>query len=73
MKSFSEVLMAQLKDKGLDLAEDVAGLVVEAVFDAAAEVFAATENKYDDLTIPLLGIAKPAILQLIDKIDGEVG
>ena len=68
-KSLSELL----KEKGLDVAEDAAKLVVEAVFEFAEEAVLKTENKYDDVLVALLPVAKPLVLELVDKIDGKVG
>lgn len=71
--NYKSALVARLKEAGLDLAEDVAGVVVEAVFDAAGDVVEATPNKYDDMMLPVLALVKPKLLDLVDKIDGEVG
>jgi len=66
-------LMDRLKGKGLDLAEEAAGIVVKEVFAWVKESAAESENKYDDLLIAALSVAEPAIMEMIDKIDGEVG
>ena len=70
---FNEKLKEKLKEKGLDLAEDVAEDVVSAVFETAEEVIKETPNKIDDMFLGILGLAKPRVLDLVDKIDGEVG
>jgi len=62
-----------LKEKGLDVAEDAAKLVVEAVFEFAEEAVKKTENKYDDVALAILPVVKPIVLDLVDKIDGEEG
>ena len=70
----SKAIIAEiLKKHGLDIAEDVAVLAVKSVFNALPEILLATENKFDDLLIPVLGVVKEPIMKLIDKIDGEVG
>lgn len=66
-------LVAKLKDKGLDLAEEAAKIVFEASLDWAAESAVKSENKIDDFVVGLLPLAKSHILAQIDKIDGEVG
>ena len=65
-------LVDGLKGKGLDLAEDAAVIVVEAVIDWVGQSAAKSENKYDDLLIAILPILKSEALKLADKIDGKV-
>lgn len=67
-----KMFVAELKKEGLDIAEDAVMSVVKVVFRMLPSVFLATENKYDDLTIPFLGILRPIIENLVDKIDGKV-
>lgn len=62
-----------LKGKGLDVAEDAAIKAVKALFEILPMIVAKTENKYDDMLIPVLGVLEPKIIELLDKIDGEVG
>lgn len=62
-----------LKGKGLDVAEDVAIKAVKGVFEVLPVIIAKTENKYDDLLLPILGILEGEIVRLLDKIDGEEG
>jgi hypothetical protein len=66
-------LAEKLKEQGLDLAEDAAVLVVEAVFSWAEEQVSLSENKYDDLLLVVLPIVKPMLLAEVDKIDGKEG
>lgn len=68
-----KALLEKLKDQGLDLAEDAAGLLVEAVFDWVGESALMSETKFDDLLAGVLPVVKPHVLALIDKIDGEEG
>jgi len=68
-----KLLVEKLKAVGLDVAEDAAVRVVEAVFDWATESAKLSENKIDDVIAALLPTLKPAIFEAIDKIDGEVG
>jgi len=62
-----------LKKHGLSIGEDVAVLAVKSILTALPEILEATENKFDDLLIPVLDVVQEPILKLIDKIDGEVG
>jgi len=68
-KNISEIL----KKHGLDIAENAVGSTVAGIFDALPEILLATENKYDDMLIPLLGLIRPQIMMLVDKIDGVEG
>lgn len=68
-KSFSDLL----KEQGLDLAEDVAKKLAEALFVYVEKKAIESENKYDDLLLAVLPKVKPLVLDLLDKIDGEVG
>jgi hypothetical protein len=63
----------KLKEAGLELAEQSVRDLVENCFETLKVIVLATENKYDDLVIPLLEVAKPAVLAQVDKIDGKVG
>lgn len=60
-----------LKAKGLDLAEEAAGILAVGVLEWAEESVKLSENKYDDLAIAILPSVKSEILKLIDRIDGE--
>jgi len=66
-----QILLEGLKKEGLDVAEDAAAGAVKAVFKALPAFLLATENKYDDMLIPILGIVEPQVLAVVDKIDGE--
>ena len=67
------IIAAELKAKGLDIAEDVAVKVADAIFDTIPKILRATPNKFDDLLIPVLAVVKPKVMALIDNIDGEKG
>ncbi|MCK5608301.1 hypothetical protein KAR91_40845 [Candidatus Pacearchaeota archaeon] len=66
-------IVDEFKKEGLDIAEEAVMKIIKVSFRIAPEVFLATENKYDDLTIPFLGILQPIVEKLADKIDGEIG
>lgn len=73
MSEAKDLIKAELKAAGLDLAEDSAVLAVRAVLKAIPKVVAATDNKIDDLLVPLLQVVEGPLLSLLDKIDGEEG
>lgn len=63
-----------LKAKGLDLAEDTAKLVLEAIFDFAEQYVKHTENKTDDaLFAGIVPLIRPMLLDKLDKIDKVEG
>ena len=69
-KSLSDLL----KEKGLDLSEDAAKLVFDAIMDFAEEVIKQTPNKLDDMVgLPSIPLIKSYVHGLIDKIDKKVG
>lgn len=70
---FKKELVEELKNKGLNIAEDALKEVVEAVLDTAQKYVVASENKYDDLLVAVLPSAKKIILEQIDKLDGQEG
>jgi len=66
-------LVAMLKAKGLDIAEDSLKELLETVLTVAEELVKKSENKYDDLLLVILPQIKPYLLEAIDKLDGQVG
>ena len=66
-------LLAKLKDSGLDLAEDAAGDVLRCVFSWVKESAILSENKMDDMIVPLMLPVEAYIMSLVDKIDGKEG
>jgi len=66
-------LVAKLKDRGLDVAEEAAQVLVEEVLDWSEESVKLSGNKFDDLVLPFIPQLKAAALGLVDKIDGEEG
>lgn len=68
-----QALIAILKAKGLDIAEEALKDALEALFQVAEEVVKKSENKYDDLLLVILPQIKPYILEAVDKIDGQQG
>ena len=68
----SEELQPQITAKLLKLAETVSKESVDVLFEIADIVVKDTENKIDDMIVPVLPILKKAILNYIDKISDEV-
>jgi hypothetical protein len=68
-----KALVEELKGKGLDIAEDAAKHVVEAVFDWTEKSIELTENKIDDAVLLVLPKIKEAALKAADAIDGQKG
>lgn len=68
-----KALGLKLKDKGLDVAEEAAKVAVVAVLEWVEESAKLSDNKYDDLVSAVLPIVKDKVLELVDKVDGQVG
>lgn len=68
-----KALAAQLKAKGMDVAEDAAKVAVEATLDWLAESAVLSENKFDDLLVAIVPVVKPHVMQMLDSIDGKEG
>ncbi|MFZ8933694.1 MAG: hypothetical protein ACO2ZP_07340 [Bacteriovoracaceae bacterium] len=68
-----EALKEKLKAEGLELAEESVKDLVENALVTIRAIVKVTENKYDDMALPLIDLAEKAIMDAVDKIDGEVG
>lgn len=66
-------LALKLQAKGLDVAEDAAKVVLEAVVEWINESAVKSEGKIDDLLVPLMAALKPIADKEIDKIDKKEG
>ena len=66
-------LLNVLKGKGLDVAEESANIVLEAVIEWLGESARLSANIYDDLMLVALPKIEELAKEQIDKIDGEVG
>jgi hypothetical protein len=66
-------LVDGFKAAGLDVAEDAAVAAFKALVSMIPKVVLATDNKMDDLVIPVLAVLEPKILEALDKIDGVEG
>lgn len=67
------VLAEKLKARGLDLAEDAAGIVVEELFIWVEESAKLSETPYDDMGLIVLPQLKALALEGVDAIDGKEG
>ena len=73
-KPFDFAVLAQgLKDRGLDVAEDVVKLIVQETVAWVKTSVALTENKFDDFFIIVEPMLLPQLMTEIDKIDDKVG
>ena len=72
-KEMKQMVMEELKKAGLDIAEEAAISAVKAVLAVLPKVVAKTENKYDDLLLPVLSVLEPKLMDLLDQIDGQEG
>lgn len=68
-----EGLVAELKLKGLDLAEEGAKIAAEAVLNWVEESVKMTENKFDDFFMVVKPMLLPELMKQIDKIDQVEG
>lgn len=69
--NIKDLIVAELKANGLDIAEDVAVSIVKVVFGLVPKIVLATDNKVDDLLIAVLPIIEAPIMAILDKIDGK--
>jgi len=58
-----------LKDEGLEIAEETAIAAAKAIFRSLPAIALATENKYDDMFVPVFGILEPKVIELLDGIN----
>jgi len=66
-------IKAQLKAEGLDFAEESVKDIVENAFATINAIVKITENKYDDMALPLIELAKKVVMDAVDKIDDAEG
>lgn len=66
-------LVAELKGKGLDIAEDAAILTVESVFAWLEKSAVMSVNPFDNVLAALIPAVKTEVFKVVDKIDGQVG
>lgn len=68
-----EILMRNLKEEGLDIAETALKGITKATFKTFREVAAATKNPLDDAVVGVLSQFEGRLLAFEDKIDGKEG
>ena len=62
-----------IKKAGLNIAEDTVKAVIKNIVRPYAEDYVLkSENKIDDILLPFLDQLEKALVDLTDKIDGEV-
>lgn len=66
-------LAAQLKGRGLDLAEESLKIVVHELFVWVSESAKLSATPYDDMALLVLPHLEKLALDQVDKIDGQVG
>lgn len=72
-ESLKSFIVSELKKDGLDILEESAMALLKSVLRIYPLVAAKTENKLDDMAVPVLELLRPQFEALIDKIDGEEG
>ena len=71
MEELKKELVLELKKLGIELGEEAAIKLVQIAFRMMPKILAQTENKTDDLLIPLLALVEPKVIELLEKIDGK--
>lgn len=66
-------LMAKLKARGLDVAEEAAKVIIEESFNWLQESAPLSATPYDDMALIILPQLKAFALAQADKIDGVAG
>lgn len=56
-----------LKEAGLEIAEDTAASAVKAMVNALPKIIKLSENKLDDLLLPILEVVNPKLLEMLDE------
>lgn len=68
-----KVLKEKLLAKGLPEIEELAEKVYEATKEWFVESAAKSENKFDDMAVPFMGLVDGVVKPQINKIDGKEG
>lgn len=66
-------LVAKLKSRGLDVAEEAGKVVAEEAFAWLEESAKLSANVYDNMALLILPEVKKFVFEKIDSIDGKVG
>ncbi|MFZ8934319.1 MAG: hypothetical protein ACO2ZP_10515 [Bacteriovoracaceae bacterium] len=65
----NEEMKAKLKAEGLELAEESVKDLAENAFTTIRAIIKVTENKYDDMALPLIDLAEKAVMDAAEKIN----
>lgn len=68
-----KMLGDKLKENGLELAEDAAGIVYKCVKEWVKDSAVKSSTPYDNVAIIVMDQLDAVVLPQIDKIDGEEG
>lgn len=66
-------LVEELKDGGLDVAEDACNEIYDSIMSWLAKSAQMSENKFDDLILAVIPMIDSLVKGQIDKIDGKKG
>jgi len=66
----AKVLVAKLKARGLDVAEEAAKVLIEESFTWVEESAKLSATPYDDMGLVIIPKLKELALKEVDKIDG---
>lgn len=69
--NFRKLMVQELKDNGLDLAEEMVEMLINVTFKVAEIAIRNSPTKWDDLALPILPISKNLLLSLVDKINSK--
>lgn len=64
-----EEFKAALEAEGLEMGEEAAKAAVKAFFKALPKLVLISENKYDDMLVPVIAIIEPKVMELLDNIN----
>ena len=68
-----KALIAKLKGRGLDIAEEAAIILIEESFDWIEESAKLSPTPYDNMALIVLPQLKEIALKTVDKLDGAQG
>jgi hypothetical protein len=64
-----EVFIEELKKEGLELGEESAKMAARALFGSIEKMVVASDNKYDDMLLPVIGLVQPKLMDLLEDIN----
>ena len=63
-------LKEELKANGLPIAEDAIQILVKVIKNVTIEAVQKSENKFDDIALPIINMAFEMLEEKVDLIDG---